>query len=431
MAFWRRIRDFLVGPIGPADIVVTPEGDSVRLSLPNQRHERHDVWTFVLLWALPISGFIIASAVDAGLKFAEEGRSLYGIWFAIGFTVAALLFIAYMWRIVRHYEILVTARSLRVECITTLFRTRAATVDLESVRQLTIIRIDKDCKLHAESPAGLSRPFFRNQDFESMQRLANLLAEQRALLTPGRVPLRVAVEEPHMSATGDRPEPPLNAQVAETHPGTGITLDFPLPEDDRPGAYGAGWRAFEVGILLLVGAVIWYAVCRMADWPSFLALAYIMFFIGIGILISAANQAWESWRQTHQDDELRQLSVVGNMLIRTARDHRKKAWYRGEILTIRAEVVVVREPDSEGGTKSVSYFLHLVLELHNGEKVILLGRTYEPGADYRPKAEFEWIATRLRQALLPAEAGEPAGPIREADASSQAIKEMPTWIKET
>jgi hypothetical protein len=346
----------------------------------------------------------------------------------MGVIAAVILFLACIWRVVWHYEFILTPHSLRVECITTFLGTRTATVNLEPIQQLTIIRIDKNCTLQAESPAGPSRPFFRNQDYDSMHRLATLLAEQHARLTPGRAALRVTVEEPHKESSADRSEPPLNSQVALTHPGTGVTLDFPLPEDGRLRARRSAWCAFEIGVLLLVGAVIWFAVCSSADWPSLLTLAYIMFMVGIGTLIAAANQGRAAWYENQQDDDLRQLSVVGNMLIRTARDHRKKAWYRGEISTIRASVVVVYA-NSEGGTSSVAHFLHLVLELHNGEKVILLGRSYEPSADYRPKAEYEWVATRLRQALR-GDAGEPAERVEGADASSQAIKQMPAWIKE-
>lgn len=411
MASGRTILEFLLGAAGPVDIVVTPDGAGVRVRLPNQRSRRPTALGW-LIAALVIGPFVAVIARDA-------------MWIAVGLTLAAALVIALWWRFVWHYEILLTRRSLRVDHVTTLWRTCRATVDLQRTRQFTIVRIGKECRLHAESPTAATRPFFRNQNYDRMRQLAAILVEQHALLTPGGPALRVAVEQPH-EANEERTEPPLNSQIALTQPGAGITLEFLLPQDDRLDARRRAWRAFEIAIILLVGAVIWFVVCKRAEWPSLLLLAYIMFMIGIGTLIASANQSWAAWQNNQVDDEVRQLSVVGNMLIRTSRDHRKKAWYRSEIRTIRADVLTGHS-SSEGGAITVSYCLKLILELHNGEMVNLLPpKEYEPRDDYRPRAEFEWVATRLRQALL-----ESAGEPEETDASSQAIKEMPAWIKET
>ena len=91
-------------------------------------------------------------------------------------------------------------------------------------------------------------------------------------------------------------------------------------------------------------------------------------------------------------------------MIRTSRDHRKQVWYRQEIRAVAIEDrTETHESHSEGGstTVTITYITQLVLELQSGEKPILTAHfTDDPKRDYRPRAELEWVATQLRQALF-------------------------------
>jgi hypothetical protein len=98
---------------------------------------------------------------------------------------------------------------------------------------------------------------------------------------------------------------------------------------------------------------------------------------------------------------VRQLSIADDLFICTASDLRKRIWYRQEIRTIalvEADVETTSTDENGSAHTVISRVLRLVVELHNGEQVILLGISAGL-ADYRPRAELEWIATMLRQAL--------------------------------
>src|SRR5262249_29210863 len=104
------------------------------------------------------------------------------------------------------------------------------------------------------------------------------------------------------------------------------------------------------------------------------------------------------------DADLLQLAVAGNLLVRTTRDHKKQVWYRQEIEAILLENDVETQTNNGEGGPSVGaglYHLLLVVRLANGERTtIARWDANYPLTDYRPRAELEWVATRLRQALF-------------------------------
>ena len=146
-------------------------------------------------------------------------------------------------------------------------------------------------------------------------------------------------------------------------------------------------------------------------------------------MVVAANRSFTAWTGTKADEDLRQLSVAGNLLIRTTRDHRKQIWYRHEIREISLQESVETHESSEGGT-TYAYRLLLSVVLHNDERGLLM--TMECGyplTDYRPRAELEWIATLLRQALH-TEAPSEATAVS-AEPVSEAIRDLTPRPPET
>jgi hypothetical protein len=169
----------------------------------------------------------------------------------------------------------------------------------------------------------------------------------------------------------------------------GFILDFPLAPDDRARADRRAWSIFTIAIVLLVGSLVWFSACQVLQWQQFQGLGLLYFVLGILGLIAAVTSSSSGRNLPRRDDDLRQLSVADNLLIRTARDHRKQVWYRQEILAIEVE-------------SKIGKGAHLVLALHSGERVILLGDGWGlPAQAFRSIDEMEWIAAALWQALLP------------------------------
>jgi MFS family permease len=426
MALSRRILDFCLGERGPADIVRTRSGEVVTFRLPNLRRNRRR-WTGWFVIALIFGVPLIFVALVGAMIFPPETRSRVVPFFFIAVLLVSVSAILGKWRFAGHYEILLTPELLAIDCISSLRRRRLLTLELASVEQLTVVRQLRLSFLQAETAGQAPRVLLREHDHQVLVQLANLLAlEQPAL--------RVAFESPH----GVRPErsaPPLNSRILLTAHDAGISLDFPLVEDPRHRGRRLAWRTFEAGIFILMGTLIAFAACAMGQWRELQPFLGLPFVVGLICLATAARQSWATWQDTRADDELRQLRVVGNILIRTSRDHRKQVWYRDEIRAIALEEKIERhEPPSEGGIAGnfVLYCLLLVVELHNGEKATLTRRASpHPTDDYRPKAELEWIATQLRQSLFanadeptPATQNEPlAHAIRTAD--RHAVKSEP------
>lgn len=159
---------------------------------------------------------------------------------------------------------------------------------------------------------------------------------------------------------------------------TGITIDFPLSDDDRDCARRHAWMFFQVGVFVLVGTVFGFAIFHRVGLAFYAWIVYFPFIGGLLLLIVAAHKGTQSWQTAHHDDDVRQLAVSGNLLVRTTRDHRKQVWYRDEIKAIQLDD---RRPPI------------LVVVLENGESAILAiwddGETNEP----------ERVASALRQAL--------------------------------
>jgi hypothetical protein len=404
MALLRRILDFFLGERGPTDIVRTRSGDAVCFRLPNQRHnhERGTGWlAMALVFGVPFTfvSFLIV------LFFPPEQRNSVGGLVFVAVILVIISAVIGKWRFVWHYELSLTPDILAVNCISSFRRQRLTTIALASVEQLTVVRQLRKSLLQAESVADAPRLILQDQDYDLLVRLAQVLAIENASLNPDRPALRVAVETP-LGVQAERSAPPLNSKVVLSGHDTGITLDFHLAEDPRYHARRRAWRTFEAGIFILIGTLITFVACEMRAWRDMEIFLGVPFVVGLICLVTAASQSWATWQDTRADDDLRQLSIVGNLLIRTSRDHRKQVWYRDEIRAIVLEEKIEHFDIPSGGSTPgtfMLYCLHLVVELHNGDKAILTRRASpHPTDDYRPKAEMEWIATQLRQALFAA-----------------------------
>jgi hypothetical protein len=215
----------------------------------------------------------------------------------------------------------------------------------------------------------------------------------------------------------------------------GVTICFPFSSDGRLEARHRAWRLSEVGILLLIGTVVCFAICSMAGCSGIIPMLAVTFIAGIVALMGAASRMWSAWNHVPGNDFLSQLAIAGNLLIRTWADQRKQIWYRHEIRAIWIEDKLnntVRE--SEGcNTGRSTHAFQLVIELQSGDGIVLLADGSNlPAGVFRPKAELEWIATLLRQALGLEPMERPASPTLAQDrASSQAIKEIADRVKET
>jgi uncharacterized membrane protein YgdD (TMEM256/DUF423 family) len=233
----------------------------------------------------------------------------------------------------------------------------------------------------------------------------------------------------------DQQAPALHSSVFVTRHEAGVTIGFPYSSDSRLETRRRAWRFFEVGILLLVGTVVCYAVCSMAGWSGIIPMLAVTFFAGIVTLMAAASRMCSAWNHAPGNDFLCQLAIAGNLLIRTWGDQRKQIWYRHEIRAIWIEDKLnntVRE--SEGcNTGRSTHAFQLVIELQSGAGIVLLADGSNlPAGVFRPKAELEWIAALLRQALGLEPVERPPSPMLAEDrASSQAIQEIAASVKET
>ena len=427
---------FLFGERGPSDIVVTRSEQGTHFRLPNQQADR-EARSSVLVVVLALGALGIFLVINGTLRYAEEQRDYWGMSLSVAGIVAFLAFFFFRLRINWHYELFLTLTDLRVFYVASGQRWRTAQIDLAAVRQFTVLRNGPKSSVQAEAIGDEPRLVLRESPHEVALRLAELLAKERASFDRLAPVMRVTIETPTAGAAKDRLEPPLNSKVKVTQHEAGVTFDFPLLDDARPRARRRAWRSYEVGIFLLMAALVWYALCQLRAWHHFQVLAVFAFGAGILFLMAASSQSWMAWRDNGADEALRQLAVIGNLLIRTARDHRKQIWYRQEIRAVELEDrVETHENHGEGsGSTVVTYYvLDLVLRLHNGDKALLTTWTNAyPLSDYRPKAEVEWVATVLRQTLLADSHETPSAPDAAGanPVSSTAIREIIERANET
>jgi hypothetical protein len=228
--------------------------------------------------------------------------------------------------------------------------------------------------------------------------------------------------------------PAVHSSVIVTRHDAGVTIDFPFSLDGHLEARRRAWRYFEVGILLLIGTVIGFPVC-VAVWSVIIPMLPVTFIAGLITLMAAASRMWSAWSDALGMDFVCQLAVADNLLIRTWRDQRKQIWYRHEIRVIWIEDKLNNTvKESEGcNTSSFTHAFQLVIELQSGDGIVLLADGSSlPAGVFRSKAELEWIASPLRQALNPEPGQWPASPTFAEDrASSQAIREIADCVKET
>ncbi len=199
-----------------------------------------------------------------------------------------------------------------------------------------------------------------------------------------------------------RVDPPITTEITLTRHNIGITIDFPLTDDCGSINNDQGWRDFGIGLLLSLGPIIGFLILmqlRIAGLGYYYALG-IAFLLGLLSFVFSAQKATNAIQQFDMDraDEVRQLAVVENLLVRTSRDHRKKVWTRDEIFKIR---LVSRESAHQSqGASGPDLDLRVVVFLKSGESfnLVVLDKAV-PRTDYFPLEELEWVTTQLRHAL--------------------------------
>lgn len=200
---------------------------------------------------------------------------------------------------------------------------------------------------------------------------------------------------------------------------TGVTLDFPCPRDAHREGRLRAWRSFEIGIGLQIGAVIWYGFCGMANWPAGQLLAVLPLATGVVVLVVASSQSWAAWQEPVTDDQIIQISVVGNILIATARDHRKQVWRQEDITDVALELMP--RVDSCDAVR-------LLLKSNDSCDVVMLGPFIARDDERGLEAELPRIAQVLRQALF---AGTRHGASDHHKTITQAIQALSARSPET
>ena len=423
-----RIRDFLfIAPSGPSDILVTRTSDGIQMRLPDEYPPAKvpdDIGGFMfgLLFfggSLALIAFMLHNGSQAVPPAPTELRDPSSFLF----TLPAIALIAFLAVLARRYnshiELLLTPTELFVYSVYARFRWRKARIDLAPIRQFSVVRSGAKSTLQAESVDEPPKLLLQERDHDSLLALANLLARERALLDPTRGATLVAAESsPHAqelsclraqdSFTSESASPemqverrdrPLHSKIVLTRQETGVTLDFPLIADSRIHDRRAAGGTFKIAIGIWAALFACWGFCWAIDQPPLIGCFCPVAVLGAATLFLAACQAATTGQ--YYPHGLRQLSITDNLLIRTAFDQSKQVWYRQEIRTFGlVEDNVESTATDENGSSYpvVNRVLRLVVELHNGEKAILLGISAGL-ADYRPKAELEWIATQLRLAL--------------------------------
>lgn len=400
MSFLSRIMSALVGEADSTDIESTRTRAETTFRLPPQ----FPGWNvrlpmLIILVGLGVYGIFLV--ISGTLRFAADPRNYLCMAISVVLIACTVVLVFVRTRFGWHYEISLTSSELCAYYVTLAQRYCIARMDMTPVRQLTIVRKGSKSLLQAEAADDTVRLILREQKHDVLVRLANALAGEFASFTQRL--LKIAVEDPDQLVP-ERETAPLACKIVLVRHETGVALDFPLTSDARDGARRRAWRTFEVGVLTLLGTVIVYALGAFLQRPELLPFLVIPFVAGLIYLISASGQGWKAWQEHAGDAELRQLSVAGNMLIRTARDHSKQIWYREEIRAIDVveRVLQTTSTSSEGTVDAAtSKFLEVRLALLDGKDVVL--REIDAAtaqADYRCKAELEWIATELRRALF-------------------------------
>ena len=228
--------------------------------MPTQRNNRVAL-SIALTLSLVFGPIGIYALISGTMNLPDENRDLEGMWIAVSAILTLIVVLALCWRIVWHYEISISPQVLRVDCITSFHHEVEAQIDLAAIGQFTIINDGKVSSLQAESKDAVPRVLLRNQEHHFLVRVADLLTQECAVLDPAKPRMRVTVETSLVGVQTERVTPPLNSKAVAFRNDTGVTLDFPLPEDDRVVDRRRAWRTFEVGVCLLMASVI--LVCRM------------------------------------------------------------------------------------------------------------------------------------------------------------------------
>ncbi len=203
---------------------------------------------------------------------------------------------------------------------------------------------------------------------------------------------------------------PEGSDAILTRTPSGVTLTFPKSRDHIPTTGRRVADEFRGGVICGLACVAWLGICLglgavigmngglvCLAAPAFMGLQFALLML---IVASIRTVAWLG--DPDRDDNLRELAVTPDALVRVLRDGRSERWERDGIRTTRVhDEVVCWEQTGEMGTQYCqAHVLYLLLELEDGRKVVLFdpcppGPLKAPGA----KAELEWIAACLNAAL--------------------------------
>ncbi len=219
---------------------------------------------------------------------------------------------------------------------------------------------------------------------------------------------------------------PIKTAITLTQHETGITFDFPMCDSVRSIESEEAWRIFQIGLFLVVGAVLAHAIIK-STIPGLMShqIVGVPFGAGLTILVIAANRASRLLREKDaQNDNPQQLSVAGNLLVRTSRDQQKQVWYENEIRDIvLTQSALTGATDDAGG---YTYNFRLEVWLHNGEIVNLITwNSVVLNADDGPREELEWVTTQLRLALWPTATSAEPSPADDPHANAIRAKDAP------
>jgi hypothetical protein len=189
------------------------------------------------------------------------------------------------------------------------------------------------------------------------------------------------IEERHTQPHG-------SAAVLEER-ASGFTLTVPPRGLRGCNGLGVAWTLMWNGILAVIAPLfLWLTATGEMKWqdgPERVSLPFMCLFLSPFILVGVGSLLWlvhQMRRSAVLEVEPGRLDVSETSLFGTSR----YGWDRDALAGVGVESIYTEGSEGRG-----SWETQLRVEPHEGQPVRLLG--------YRPKAELEWIATRLRTTL--------------------------------
>jgi hypothetical protein len=320
---------------------------------------------FFLFGMFPLLSFLLFSVVLA----------LTGLWFYSG-----------------HFEI-----ELRNNSLISIFRLGPLQFSerrsLQGLQQFTVIRSnpsDGGSLLLAEWASGKKWVLAFGYPRRLMLPLANELSQYcqlqqlKSFSQPNALVLRVIEESVDPEEILERPEQPAESTAILERCLDGVTITLPVLGLRRVwgsflGMFTLGWNGFMAMFsAIFLSALLADQVEENAWWFCWIMLP-LMWLIGIGLLLETLHMSKRSAVLTVTKDS---LAILETELF--GKRHHK--WFRRDLENVG--VVSESWKDSDGDT---CWTIALNIQPKKGKPYKLL--------DWQDKAELEWIATVLRQAL--------------------------------